>query len=204
LHVTAEVVDLVAEGFDLAIRLCPTEDPSRIVRRIGGTRLVVAAAPALLQGRELPQAPEDLVAFPCLVNSTHPWRKGWRFRQGEQSRVVALEPRLVANNHETLRRLVLAGGGIAALSEYALTEDLKAGRIVRLLPKWSVVDIPVLAVYPDNRKIAVKVKAFVDFVARRLEPETLMAHSDAPAPPTPFPAKARQSAASMRGAAQRA
>lgn len=204
LHVTAEVVDLIAEGFDLAIRLCPTEDPTRIVRRIGRTRLVVAAAPALLQGRALPQVPEDLSALPCLVNSTHPWRKGWRFRQGEESRVVALEPRLIVNNHETLRRLVLAGGGIAALSEYAVTEDLKAGRVVRLLPDWSIVDIPVLAVYPDNRQIAAKVKAFVAFVARRLEPETLMAHLDTPAPRTPFPAKARQSTASARGAAKRA
>jgi DNA-binding transcriptional LysR family regulator len=118
--------------------------------------------------------------------------------------VGALEPRLIVNNHETLRRLVLAGGGIAALSEYAVTEDLKAGRTVRLLPHWTIVDIPVLAVYPDNRQIAAKVKAFVDFVARRLAPETLVAHLDTPAPRTPAPAKARRATASSRAATQRA
>ena len=66
------------------------------------------------------------------------------------------------------------GGGVAMLSEYAVMEDLKGGRLVRLLTDWQIIDIPVLAVYPDNRQIAAKVRTFVDFLARRLDPGTLM------------------------------
>jgi DNA-binding transcriptional LysR family regulator len=174
LQVTPEVVDLVTAGFDLAIRLCPVNDPASVVRRLGGTRLVVAASPDLFKRRATPQMPEDLANVPCLVNSLHPWHSQWRFRCGEEERSIRVQPIFVANSLEVLHRLVRAGAGVAMLSEYAVMEDLKGGRLVRLLTDWQIIDIPVLAVYPDNRQIAAKVRTFVDFLARRLDPGTLM------------------------------
>lgn len=173
MHVTAEVVDLVADGFDLAIRLCPTSDPGVIVRRLGGTDLIAAAAPSLLAGAPAPVRPEDLAGFPCLANAVHPRRDQWRFQRGEEVRVVAFDPRLTVNSLEVLRELAIAGAGVAVLTEYAILDDLAAGRLVRLAPDWVVADVPVLAVYHDNRQIEAKVRTFVDFLARRLGPETL-------------------------------
>jgi DNA-binding transcriptional LysR family regulator len=174
LHVTAEVVDLVAHGFDLALRLCPTSAPDAIVRRLGTTNLVVAAAPALLAAVLRPEAPEQLPALPCLVNAVHPHRDRWRFRRGEEERSVHLDPRLVVNSQEVLKELVLAGAGVAILSEYAILDELRSGHLVRLLPGWVVADVPVLAVYPDNRHITAKARTFVDFLARRLPSEMLL------------------------------
>ncbi len=174
LQVTAEVVDLIVAGFDLAIRLCPTSDPGTIVRRLGATRLVVVAAPSLLNGKTMPKGPENLTKWPCFVNSSYPEHDEWCFRKGKKERRITLKPCLIANSLDVLRRLALAGSGVAILSEYAVVDDLKTGRLIRLLQDWRVVDIPVLAVYPDNRQIAAKVRAFVDFVARRLAPASLM------------------------------
>jgi len=173
LQVTAEVVDLVAGGFDLAIRLCPTSGPSIIVRRLGETRLIVAASPQLITNKKPPRRPEDLPAWPCLANSNHPFRNEWRFSRGAEHRRIKLKPTVITNSPDVLRGLALGGSGIALLSEYAVLDDLRAGHLVRLLSDWRVADVPVLAVYPDNKQIAAKVRAFVDFLARRLNYESL-------------------------------
>lgn len=177
LQVTTEVVDLVAAGFDLAIRLCPSSDPNAIVRRIGETRIIAVAAPSLVAERAMPTEPEDLRDWPALINAGYPSREraDWHWQRGDEERVVAARPALVANSVEVLHRLALGGCGVALIGEYAVCADLVDGRLVRLLPDWRLVDVPVLAVYPDNRQIAAKVRAFVDFIARRLQPESLMA-----------------------------
>lgn len=174
MHITAEVVDLVGSGFDVAIRLCPTEDPNSVIRRLGSTRLVVAAAPDLLKGRKPPHEPNELISWPCFVNSIHPRRNEWRFRRAEEERRVVLDPRFIANNHDVLTTLVVAGSGIGLLSEYAIVGHLRNKQLVRLLPDWQVTDVPILAVYPDNRQIAAKVRTFVDSLAQRLTPSSLL------------------------------
>ena len=175
LQVTAEVVDLIGGGFDLAIRLCPANDPGTVVRRLGSTRLVLAASPALIARWGAPAEPGDLTSLPCLANSIHPHRNEWRLRCGVEERRVPLRPCCVANSHELLHRLALGGAGVAALSEYAVLEDLIAGRLVRLLAQWQITDIPVLAVYPDSKGIAAKVRVFVEFLAAKLRTASLVA-----------------------------
>ena len=168
LQATAEVVDLVAGGFDLAIRLCPTNPPGAIVRRLSSTRLALVAAPALFKTHAVPRGPGDLAALPCLHYAIVSSRREWRFRRGREERIVQLAPTVVANDLEFLHRLSLAGSGVALLTEYTVVEDLKKGRLIRLLPDWDVVEVPVLAVYPGNRQIAANVRAFVDYLAKRL------------------------------------
>jgi DNA-binding transcriptional LysR family regulator len=173
LHVTAEVVDLVADGFDLAIRLCPQNDPSMIVRRLGGSQVIVVAAPAFLAGNPPPTCPEDLEGLPVIANAAYPGRDLWSLMRGTEARTVPVVPILVTNCPDVLHRTVCAGLGLGLFCECHVLEDLRAGRLVRLLPEWQVANIPILAVYPDNRQIAAKVRAFVDFLAGRLAPEAL-------------------------------
>jgi len=168
LHVTAEVVDLVADGFDLAIRLCPNNDPGMIIRRLGESQIVAVASPKFLAGNPPPQWPEDLAKLPVIANAAYPDRNVWRLTQGGEEREVSVEPVVVTNCPEMLQRLVCAGLGMGLFCECHILAELHDGRLVRLLPEWQVVQIPVLAVYPDNRQIAAKVRAFVDFLARRL------------------------------------
>jgi DNA-binding transcriptional LysR family regulator len=201
LQVTAEVSDLVASGYDLAIRLCPTNDPDVIVRRLGETRVIVAAAPSLFAGRPLPDSPEALLGLPWLVNSTYPERDQWTFRRNDDEFRVVLTPALVANSMSVLRQLVLAGRGAALLSEYALIDDFKAGRLIRLLPDWLVVDVPVLAVYADNRRISAKVREFVEFVAARLDPASLVEAPATPGNAKPLAVKPRSQNSRARASA---
>lgn len=172
MQVTTEVVDLVACGFDLAIRLCPTVTPDTVIRRLGVTRLVPVAAPSLLNARGMPMEPADLAGWPCLVNPGYPARERdvWRLCRDDAEQTVALKPVLVANDVTVLHRLARDGCGATLIGEYVVAADLADGALVRLLPDWQVVDIPVLAIYPDNRLIAAKVRAFVDYLARRLDP----------------------------------
>jgi DNA-binding transcriptional LysR family regulator len=168
LHVTAEVVDLVADGFDMAIRLCPRNDPSMIVRRLGGSRVIAVAAPRLFAGQPLPSCPEDLTGLPVIVNAAYPDRSTWHLEGAAGARSVAVNPIVITNCPEVLHRLVLEGAGMGQFCECHVLDDLRAGRMVRLLPDWKVAEIPILAVYPDNRQIAAKVRTFVDFLAQRL------------------------------------
>ena len=171
MQVTAEVVDLVAGGFDLAIRLCPQTFPGMIVRRLGATRVIAVAAPSLFAGRPLPAAPEELAGLPAIVNAVYPDREVWHLTRAGETRAVAVRPIAVTGCPEVLEQLARAGVGIGQFGAYQVEDDLRAGRLVQLLPDWCVADVPVLAVYPDNRQIAEKVRAFVDFLARRLPAE---------------------------------
>ncbi len=174
LQVTTEVVDLVSSGFDLALRLCTNNDPNAIMRQLGKTHMVVVAAPELLKKFQAPKSPSDLRYWPCLINTTYPKPTSWTFRSGEVEERASFSPTLVANSIEVLHRLALAGSGAAIIGEYAVIDDLRAGRLVKLLPDWDVGDVPVLAIYPDNRRISTKVRTFVDFLARRLKQDTLV------------------------------
>jgi DNA-binding transcriptional LysR family regulator len=170
LQVTAEVVDLVADGFDLAIRLCPKNDESMIIRRLGSSRIIAVAAPGFFAERPLPEAPEDLRDLPVIANAAYPSRATWTLEGSAGTRSVTVKPVLVTSCPEVLHRAVLAGLGIGQFCECNVIDDLRAGRLLHLLRDWKVTDIPVLAVYPDNRQIAAKVRSFVDFLARRLTP----------------------------------
>jgi DNA-binding transcriptional LysR family regulator len=169
LHVTAEVVDLVTDGFDLAIRLCSTVDESMIARRLGGTRIIAAASPTFLAGRPEPASPEDLADLPLIVNAAYPDRTVYRLVRDGEERTSPARPLVTTTCPDVLRRLVLAGAGVGLFCECVIADELDRGDLVRLLPDWCVAeDVPILAVYPDNRMIAAKVRTFVDFLARRL------------------------------------
>ena len=102
------------------------------------------------------------------MNAAYPDRDTWHLEGGPGPHVVPVNPIVVTNCPEVLHRLVREGVGMAQICECHVLDDLRSGRLVRLLPEWRVVEVPILAVYPDNRQIAAKVRSFVDFLARRL------------------------------------
>jgi DNA-binding transcriptional LysR family regulator len=175
LHVSPEVVDLVADGYDLALRLCANVDPSMVVRRLGTTRIIAVAAPGFFDGGPPPDDPEGLAGLPVVANASYPDRETWRLERGGERRTVAVRPVVVTTSPEVQLQLVRAGLGMTQVSECVVLDDLRAGRLVRVVPAWHAVpEVPVLAVYPDNRQIAAKVRAFVDFLARRLPSAALI------------------------------
>jgi DNA-binding transcriptional LysR family regulator len=160
-------VNLVDEGLDLAIRIGTLEDSPLVVRRLAPSRLVFCAAPAYLEARGMPREPAELAEHNCLCTSLLPWGDEWRLA-GRRGQVrVAVGGSLRSNSAEMLRAAALEGIGIAVLPTWALAEPLRTGALRRVLAAWEPPASTIYAVYPGNRLMSMKVRAFVDHLARR-------------------------------------
>jgi DNA-binding transcriptional LysR family regulator len=161
-------VDLVEEGFDLAIRIGESPTQNLIARKLGETRLVPCAAPEYLRERGAPATPADLAQHACLTYEYLPQRGTWRFqdRAGGEHAVRVAGP-VHANNGDLLAAAAVEGIGIAMEPDFIVDADVAAGRLVRVLPDYVPAPTNVYAVYPSRRHLSAKVRAFVDFLAER-------------------------------------
>lgn len=165
-----EFVDIVAEGFDLAIRIAELEDSSLVARRLAPVRRVLVAAPRYLAERKPPQTIDDLADHICL-----PPHNGelWKL-QGPDGHPLLFRPEgpLTTNSSEVLREAVIAGLGIALRSTWDIGPELKSGALVHILPEWSASrHVGLHAVYPSRRFLPLKVRLFIDFLANLYGPE---------------------------------
>jgi len=171
LELTDGAVDLTADQFDVAIRF--TEqlgDTSVVARKLSVNRRVICAAPGYLAANGTPERPEDLLRHNCLRLSTVPLWNDWELGEGENTRVYSVRGNFEANSADAVYHAVLAGLGIARLSSYLVGADIRAGRLVRLLPAYCQEDSDILAIYLAKRNLPAKVRAFIDFLAERLGP----------------------------------
>jgi DNA-binding transcriptional LysR family regulator len=163
-----QVVDLVASGMDLAIRIGVLSSSSLVARRLATDRRVLCASPDYLRRRGVPRTPDDLAAHDCLLLHGAPGSKGiWRLSDaagGELS--VRVKGRFESNLGDALREAALAGLGIAQHSTWHVCDDLRTGRLAQVLPDHPPPDAGIHAVTPQRRKPA-RVRAFIDFFAAR-------------------------------------
>lgn len=165
LRLSTAPVDLVGEGFDLAIRGALAVEPTLVTRAIGRSPLVVCASPGYLARHGTPAAPPDLADHACLHFSELRWGRVWHFPHGESTLRVPLLPRLECNDGPTLLAAAVAGAGIALEPAFVVGPALRAGTLVPILQDWPLPAIPLHAVYPAGRQIARKVRGFVDALA---------------------------------------
>jgi len=160
---TGRLVDLVHEGFDLAIRIGALEDSRLAARRLGSLDYGLFASRDYLARRGTPAAPQELAAHALLVFSAGAHRGGWKLQRGNDEVRVDTAGRLRVNNSFAVRDAARAGLGIAQLP---LRVARGAGdALVRVLPDWAPAAVPVHAVFPSNRYLTPKVRAFVDHAA---------------------------------------
>ncbi|MFQ5773456.1 MAG: LysR family transcriptional regulator [Kiloniellaceae bacterium] len=165
------VVDLVEEGFDVGIRIVRLRDSSLIARRLAPNRRVLCAAPAYLAARGAPLSIEELSEHECLLYSYQVPDDSWRFTGPGGERQVRVRGRLRVNNGDALLAAAVGGLGIAWLPSFICGQELRAGRLVHLIPEWGDPGgAPVYAVYPASRNLSPKVRVFVDFLAERFGP----------------------------------
>jgi DNA-binding transcriptional LysR family regulator len=157
--------DLVAEGFDVAVRFGEPEPSALVARRLTDSRVVTVAAPSYIERRGRPSHPRDLVAHECIMfrdpatGRPFPW-EFWR--KGEIVTVPAAG-RLTLNDAGTFLAACVAGHGMAQMLELG-AEGLRDGRLVELFPAWNEERFPLYVFYPSRRLPPAKVRAFVDFV----------------------------------------
>ncbi len=160
-------VDIVAEGFDLGLRIGRLEDSSLIARRIVEARLVLCAAPAYLAAHGRPMRPSDLRDHRILHYGYLESGTTWRLKGPAGDESVAIEAALCANNGEVLRDAAIAGQGIARLPTFIVGAALQTGSLVTVLPDYGPPELSLYVLYPPNRYLAAKVRLFVDFLVER-------------------------------------
>ena len=171
LDLSDRVVDLVGEGMDLAVRIGALEDSTLVARRLAELRMVVCAAPAFLRRHGTPQSPRDLTRLPCLgyVGSERP--DIWRYRAADGTEGSVQVPlRMRANNGSVLRDAAVRGLGVALQPPFIVQPALASGDLVRVLEDtdWGTISINI--VYPGQRHLSAKARAFIDFARARLGP----------------------------------
>lgn len=162
--------DLVAEGFDLAIRIGRLADSTLIARSLGTTQQVVCAAPAYLERRGEPRQPEELLAHDTIVMTAGIGGYGWAFRGPEGELSIEVRPRTVANDFTAVCQLAVAGLGIARLPSWVAHDAIERGELRALLPSYEPNELAIHAVYPTRRHLSAKLQTFLDLLIERLTP----------------------------------
>lgn len=162
------MVDLVEEGFDLAIRIGTTGSDALVARKVGETRIVPCASPGYLAAHPAPARPEDLVSHNCFTYEYVKPSGVWRFRDPEgDERVVRVNGNVHSNSAGLHAELAARGVGVVFEPAFIVGPEIRAGRLVPLLQDFEPAPLPIYAVYPSRRHLSAKVRVFVDFLMGR-------------------------------------
>lgn len=174
LHLTYRMVDLIQEGFDLAIRVTDPEDSTLVARKLSSAPVVAVASPAYLARRGTPSLPEDLVRHDCLVDTNFRDQQRWKFhddrngRDEKGERTVRVSGPFRINSPTSLCELAAAGLGIALVPWFVVEPKIKDGTLVEVLHGTVAMNWSVYAVYPRRRYLPARVRAYVDHLVKCL------------------------------------
>jgi DNA-binding transcriptional LysR family regulator len=161
-------VDLIDEGWDLAVRIGRLQDSSLVARKLAPCRIVVCGAKSYLDRHGIPRSPEDLSRHNCLGYTlpTAASASRWLFGEGGEI-AVPIAGNLRANNGDALLAAAIAGQGLIYQPTFLVGDSLRDGRLVRILRDYAVPELGVYAVLPSGRQAPAKVRVVIDFLATR-------------------------------------
>jgi len=166
--VSNHFVDLVEEGFDLAVRITDQLRTNLVARKLATSRLVACASPEYIAAHGQPAAPENLMQHNCLsFGDGLPGAEQWRFVLDGRVSVVKAAGTLRASNNELLKLAALQGRGIVLQPSFNVSDELRSGRLVHLLREYDAGELGVYVVYPNRKYLAAKVRSFIDTLAGR-------------------------------------
>ncbi|WP_104204831.1 LysR family transcriptional regulator [Billgrantia saliphila] len=177
-------LDLVAEGFDMAIRIGALKDSTLIARRLAPIRRLVVCSPAYANRHGIPATPQELHDHDCLIYTNATPAEQWRFLVDGKWESIRTKGRFKGNNAEMLRDAALRGLGLAALPAFIVGKEIDRGDLTAVLLDYPLKDSTLYAVYPPTRRLANKVRTVVDFFAERFagqpywEPQVLRNRHD--------------------------
>ncbi|XXY44212.1 LysR family transcriptional regulator [Sorangium sp. So ce269] len=165
---TDRVVDVIAEGFDVAVRTGSPADSSLVARRLRPWNNVICASPAYVEQRGAPRAPDDLREHACIVFKPPAIDPVWSLRRGRRIASVPVRGRYTVSTQELALDAARAGLGIASLAEFLVEEDVRRGALVSLLPRWTVPRGDLYLLYPSNRYMGSGARAVIDALMKRM------------------------------------
>jgi DNA-binding transcriptional LysR family regulator len=168
IELSDRVVDVVGEGFDMALRIGTLADSTLIAQKLAQMRMVACCSPVYRDTRRLPVTPADLARHPCLLYGEEA-RTGWHFEVDGALRGVEVHGPLHANNGEVLRDAAIAGIGVALLPEFIVAQALASGRLVEVLESFVSPPLTQYAVYPQQRQNTVTIRALTLLLRERFK-----------------------------------
>jgi DNA-binding transcriptional LysR family regulator len=157
------MVDLIGEGFDIALRVTAFADSSLIARKLCDMRMPLCASKAYLERHGAPKRPEDLVDHACILDTNLRWRDNWRFERDGKPLIVKVRPVFSVNSAGAVRDALLSGIGIGFCPEFAVAQSIESGALVTLFDDMATFTFGVYLVYPHRHHLSAKVRAFFDF-----------------------------------------
>lgn len=156
--------DLLGDSYDVAIRSARTFDEHLVARLLGTIRDLAVASPSFVAEHGLPREPAHLAALPCVINGHFSDDQHWVFERDGATHAVSLNGPLRINQYTAIRRIAIAGAGIARLPSYLVTNELAAGDLVPVCPGYDLVAAPTFLLYPQRTTQPLRSRVFVDFV----------------------------------------
>jgi DNA-binding transcriptional LysR family regulator len=163
IRLSDRVTKLLEEHVDLAVRLGELPDSDIVATRVALISRVLCASPAYLQSHDVPERPEDLTSHDCITYEEYSAADTWEFRNGQTSQMVKVSSRLTVNSAEAAVVAACADAGVVRVLSDQVDHLLKAGTLVRLLQAFEPAPMPVSLVYPSQRQVPLKLRAFIDF-----------------------------------------
>jgi len=167
IHLDDNFVDLVEEGFDVAIRMTRLTDSSMIARKLTTLDFSICASPKLLERLGTPKHPSELSNYPAVVDSNSRMFSNWQFTDPDKNEpfLVPVSGQFTVNSPVAVRAAVMAGLGLALIPEFVVRADIAAGRLVTVLDSYMPQEAGIYAVFPHRRHLPMRVRLFVDFLA---------------------------------------
>lgn len=170
LLLTEKVVDLISEGFDLAVRIGELEDSSLMARKLGTMYMQIYASPEYLKNHDEPKSYTDLARHQCILFTGEDNPSVWQLQgPGGVSKRVRVMGRVSANNMFSIREFAVNGEGVALLPSFFCLDEVKRGRLKPLLKEWVFVSGPIHAVFPGQKFVLPKVRIYIEHLLRELE-----------------------------------
>lgn len=166
---TDEVLDLVKEGYDLAIRIGKLKESSLKEKKIGELNLILVASPKYIKGRAKIAKIEDMKSQDCLVLSNLSTIGSWKLRNKSTSEQIPIRPRIVSNQMSSLLSASLAGAGVALVPAFLCQQYLKTNELVHILPHWTTPSLPVSILSPLAFSSSARLRTTTDYLATEIQ-----------------------------------
>jgi len=159
------LIDVVAEGYDVVIRVGKIKDSNLVARKFTSSRAVVVASPDYIKRKGCPTRAEDLAHHDCIAYSLLPTPTQWDFYKDGVRSSVTIDPRVMSNSAATEVAMVVKGIGITRLPLFTCEQEVASGELIVILEDYDQINLDVYAVYPHRQYLTAKVRIFVDFLA---------------------------------------
>lgn len=169
IHITNSWVDVSEEPYDVALYIGRVRNEQLPVRRLMELARGVYASPAYLERKGVPQKPADLFHHDCIALESQIVDRVWMVESPDTGRLVNVSPRMTVSDIVTEREMILAGVGLGILTHVISEADVRAKRLVRVLPDWQVPAVDLSATFLERRHMPVRVRAFIDMLAHAIK-----------------------------------